>query len=118
MGFFGKVIEGGKWLGNKIAAAGSWLGNKVAPLAMKVAPMVAAFNPALGAAVGSAGLALRGVGAIADAARGAMNGNPVDYNKMRDDAQGIGGNLRIAKQNVVEAYKSVPGWSSRFEKAP
>ena len=116
MGFLGKVIEGGKWLGNKLAAAGSWLGNKIAPVAMRVAPMLGAFNPALGAAVGSAGLALKGIGSIADAARGAINGAPTDYNKMRDDAQGIGGNLRLAKQSVVQAYGDVRNRTSQFEK--
>ena len=117
MGFLGKIVEGGKWLGNKLAAAGSWLGNKIAPVAMRVAPMLGAFNPALGAAVGSAGLALKGIGSIADAARGAINGAPTDYNKMRDDVQGIGGNLRIAKQNVAAAYADVRSRGSRSEKA-
>ena len=116
MGFLGKLEEGGRWLGNKVAAAGSLLGNKLAPVAMRVAPMIGAFNPALGAAVGSAGLALKGIGSIADAARGAINGVPTDYNRMRDDAQGIGGNLRIAEQSVVQAYGDVRNRVSRFEK--
>lgn len=116
MGFLGKVIEGGKWLGNKVIGAGAWLGNKLAPVAMRVAPVLGALNPALGAAVGSAGLALKGIGAIANAARGAMNGAPTDYNKMRDDAQGIGGNLRLAKQSVAQAYGDLRNRASQFEK--
>ena len=85
-----------RYLGEKTANAASWLGHKVGGGLTSISPVVSLFNPVIGAGVASAGLVLKGVGALGDAgkaliARGDTNPWEVwrTINGIRSDAGAV-----------------------------
>ncbi len=59
---FNKLGHGLRWLGENTSTASSWLGGALTA----IIPVVAHFNLAVGAGVASAGMVLKGVGALGD----------------------------------------------------
>jgi hypothetical protein len=64
---FNKLGQGLRWLDEKTSTADSWLGHRVGGALTAVSPAVSHFSPVIGAGVASAGLILKGVGALGDA---------------------------------------------------
>ncbi len=69
---FYKLGHGLRWLGEKTATAASWLRHKMGGALTAIIPAVAHFNPVLGAGVASAGMVMKGVGALRDAGKAIM----------------------------------------------
>ena len=63
-----------RYLGEKTANAASWMGHKVGGGLTAISPAISYFNPALGSGVASAGMVLKGVGALGDAWKAIMRG--------------------------------------------
>jgi len=58
-----------RWLGEKGANSASWLGHKVGGSLAAISPVASLFNLVIGAGVASAGMVLKGVGALGDAGK-------------------------------------------------
>ena len=58
-----------RYLGEKTTNAASWLGHKFGGGITSISPVVSLFNPAITAGVASAGMVLKGVGALGDAGK-------------------------------------------------
>ena len=61
---FNKLGQGLRWLGEKTSTAASWLGHKVGGALTTISPVVSLFNPVIGSGVASAGLVMKGIGAL------------------------------------------------------
>jgi len=57
------------FLGKKMANAASWLGHKVGGGLATISPIASLFIPVIGVGVVSAGMVLKGVGALGDAGK-------------------------------------------------
>ena len=64
---FNKLGQELRWLGKKTFTAASWLGHKVGGTLITISPVVSLFNPVIGSGVASAGLVMKGIGALGDA---------------------------------------------------
>ena len=105
---FNKFGEGLRWLGEKTSTAVSWLGHKVGGALTAISPAVAYFNPAIGAGVASAGMVLKGVGALGDAGKAMMRGG--DFNHPQAIRRTVDG-IRSDAGAVRSAYSAVRGAS-------
>ena len=72
-----------------------------------ISPAVAYFNSAIGAVVASAGMVLRGVGALGDAGKAMMRGGDINPHAIRRTVDGI----RSDAGAVRSAYSAVRGAS-------
>ena len=63
---FNKLGQGLRWLGEKTSTAASWLGHKVGRALNTIIPVVSLFNLGIGSGVASAGLVMKGIGALGD----------------------------------------------------
>jgi len=69
---FNKLGHGLRLLGEKTSNAASWLGHIVGGTLTSISPVISLFNPVIGAGVASAGVVLKGVGALGDAGKALM----------------------------------------------
>jgi hypothetical protein len=69
LAIFNKFGQGLRWLGEKSTTVASWLGHKVGGALTAISPAVAFFNPVFGAGVASAGMAMKGIGALRKAGK-------------------------------------------------
>jgi hypothetical protein len=99
---FNKLGHGLHWLGEKTSNAASWLGHKAGGTLTSISPVIALFNPVISAGVASAGLVLKGVGALGDA-RGEFN--PMEIRGAIDGIRSDAGAVR-------SAYTAVRGAAS------
>ena len=77
-----------------------------------ISPAVAHFNPVLGAGVASAGMVMKGVGALGDAGKAIMRGgdfNPQDVRRTVDGIRNDAGAFR-------SAYSTIRGPGNPFER--
>ena len=71
---FNKLGQGLRWLGEKTSTTASWLGHKVGGAMTAICPAVARFNPTIGDGLASAGMIIKGVGALGNAGKAMMKG--------------------------------------------
>ena len=109
---FNKLGQGLRWLGEKTSTAASWLGHKVGGALTAVSPAVSHFSPAIGAGVASAGLVLKGVGALGDAGKAMLTRGEFQPQEIRRTITGI----RSDAGAVRSAYTSVRGAANPLEK--
>jgi hypothetical protein len=102
---FNKLGQGLRWLGEKTSTAASWLGHKVGGALTAISPAVAHFNPTIGAGMASAGMVLKGVGALGDAGKAMMRGGDFNPHAIRRTVDGI----RSDAGAVRSAYSAVRG---------
>ena len=102
---FNKLGHGLRWLGEKTSNAASWLGHKVGGTLTSISPVISLFNPVIGAGVASAGLVLKGVGALGDAGKAMMRGGDFNPQAIRRTVDGI----RSDAGAVRSAYSAVRG---------
>ena len=77
------------WLGEKTSNAASWLGHKVGVTLTSISPVISLFNPVIGAGFASAGLVLKGVGALGDAGKALMTRGEFNPREIRRTIDGI-----------------------------
>ena len=102
---FDKLGHGLRWLGEKTAMTASWLGHKVGGTLTSISPVISLFNPVIGAGVASAGLVLKGVGALGDAGQALMGRGDINPWEVRRTINGI----RADAGAVRRAYNEVRG---------
>ncbi len=102
---FNKLGQGLRWLGEKTTTAASWLGHKVGGALTAISPAVAHFNPVLGAGVASAGMVMRGVGALGDAEKAIVRGGDFNPQAVRRTVDGIHNDTGA----VQSAYSAIRG---------
>ena len=102
---FNKLGQGIRWLGEKTSTAASWLGHKVGGALTSFSPAVSMYSPAIGAGMASAGMVLRGVGALGDAGKAVMRGGDFNPQAIRRTVDGI----RSDAGAVRSAYSAVRG---------
>ena len=107
-----KIGQHLRFIGEKVAKGASWIGSKVGGALMKAAPVVAAFNPAMGAGVAAAGGVARGVGALGDMALKGLGGGGVDVGGIRNTM----GQIRSDAVAVRDAYRSTRGPGNPLER--
>ncbi len=86
---FNKLGQRLHWLGKKTSTAASWLGHKVGGALTAISPAVSHFNPSIDAGVASAGMVLKGVGALGDAGKAMMRGGDFNPQTIRRTVDGI-----------------------------
>jgi hypothetical protein len=101
-----------RYLGEKTANAASWLGHKVGGGLTATSPAISYFNPALGSGVASAGVVLKGVGALGDAGKAIMRGGDFNPHAIRRTVDGI----RADAGAVRAAYNQVRGAGNPLER--
>ena len=108
-----KLGRGLRWFGEKATTAASWIGSKAGGALVHAAPAIAMFNPALGGMAASAGMALKGVGAIGDMGKALLRGGG-DFNPqaVRRTVDGI----RSDVGNIRSAYAAVRGQGNPLER--
>lgn len=111
---FGKLGQNLRFIGEKLAKGASWIGSKVGGALMKAAPVVAAFNPAMGAGVAAAGGVAKGVGALGDMGLKALGGGGVDGGAIRSTF----GQIKSDALAVRDAYRSTRGPGNPLERPP
>ena len=109
---FNKLGQGLRWLGEKTTTAASWLGHKVGGALAAISPAVAHFNPVLGAWVASAGMVMRGVGALGDAGKAIMRGGDFNPQAVRRTVDGIRNDVGA----VRSAYSAIRGPGNPLER--
>ena len=102
---FNKLGYGLRWLGEKTSNAASWLGHKVGGTLTSISPVISLFNPVIGAGVASAGLILKGVGALGHAGKALMARGEFNPREIRRTIDGI----RSDAGAVRSAYTAVRG---------
>ncbi len=107
-----KLGHGLRWLGEKTTTAARWLGHKVGGALTAISPAVAHFNPFLGAGVASAGMVLRGVGALGDMGGAALRGGGLNPQAVRRTVDGI----RSDAGAVRSAYSAIRGPGNPLER--
>jgi len=98
-----KLGHGLRWLGEKTSNAASWLGHKVGGTLTSISPVISLFNPVIGAGVASAGLVLKGVGALGDAGKAFLargDFNPQAIRRTINGIQNDSGAVRRAYNEV------------------
>ena len=106
---FGKRL---RWLGEKAAAGASWLGNKVGGALVHASPALSMFNPGLGAGVASAGMVLKGVGALGDMGKAVLRGGDINPHAVRRTVN----NIRSDASGVRQAYNAIRGPGNPLER--
>ena len=101
-----------RYLGEKTANAASWLGHKVGGGLAAISPAVAYFNPTIGAGLASAGMVLKGVGAVGDAGKAVMRGGDFNPHAIRRTVDGI----RNDAGAVRSAYNQIRGAGNPLER--
>ena len=109
---FNKLGQGLRWLGEKTSTAASWLGHKVGEALTAISPAVSHVSPAIGAGVASAGMVLKGVGALGDAGKAMMRGGDFNPQAVRRTVDGI----RSDAGAVRSAYTAVRGAGNPLER--
>ena len=94
-----------RYLGEKTANAASWLGHKVGGGLTSISFVVSLFNPVIGAGVASAGMVLKGVGALGDAGKALLARGDFNPQAIRRTVDGI----RSDTAAVRAAYTEVRG---------
>ena len=102
---FNKLGQGLRWLGEKTTSAASWLGHKVGGALTSFSPAVSMYSPSIGAGMASAGMVLKGVGALGDAGKAVMRGGDFNPQAIRRTVDGIRGDAA----GVRSAYSAVRG---------
>ena len=101
-----------RYLGEKIANAASWLGHKVGGGLTAISLAISYFNPVLGGGVASAGMVLKGVGALGDAGKAIMRGGDFNPRAIRRTVDGIRADASV----VRAAYNQVRGATNPLER--
>ena len=101
-----------RYLGEKTANAASWLGHKVGGGLTSISPVVSLFNPVIGAGVASAGMVLKGVGALGDAGKALIARGDINPWEVRRTIDGI----RSDAGAVRAAYNQVRGAGNPLER--
>ncbi len=109
---FNKFGQGLRWIGEKTTTATSWLGHKVGGALTAISPAVAHFNTVLGAGIASAGMVMRGVGALGDAGKAIMRGGDFNSHTIRRNVDGI----RDDTGAVRSAYSAIRGPGNPLER--
>jgi hypothetical protein len=109
---FDKLGRGVRWLGEKTTSAASWLGHKVGGALTAISPAAAYFNPAIGAGLASAGMVMKGVGALGDAGKAIMRGGDFNPQAVRRTVDGI----RSDAGAVRSAYSAIRGPGNPLER--
>ncbi len=102
---FNKLVHGLRWLGEKTSNAASWLGHKVGGTLTYISPVISLYNPVIGTGVASAGLVLKGVGALGDAGKALMTRGEFNPREIRRIIDGIRSDVGA----VRSAYSAVRG---------
>lgn len=105
MGFFTKLGRGLRVIGEKVAHGARVVGNKVGDVLLSAAPVAAAINPELGAAVAGVGGVAKGVGALGAVGEAALSGGKLNVGGARDAANQIRGEA----SRVKSAYREGAG---------
>ena len=92
-------------MGENISTAASWLGYTDDGTLTSINPVIYFFNPAIGAGVESAGLVLKGVGALGDAGKALIARGDFNSHAIRRSIDGI----RSDAGAVQSAYTAVRG---------
>jgi hypothetical protein len=100
-----KLGQGLRWLGEKTSNAASWLGHKAGGALIVINTAVAHFNPTICAGMASAGMILKGVGALGDAGKAMMRGGDFNPQAIRRTVDGI----RYDAGAVRSSYSAVRG---------
>ncbi len=106
-----KLGQGLRWLGEKTYTAASWLGHKLGGALTAISLAVSHFNPSISASVASAGMLLKGVGALGDAGEAMMRGGDFNPQAVRRTVDGI----RNDAGAVRSAYTAVLGAGNPLE---
>ncbi len=101
-----------RYLGEKTANAASWLGHKVGGGFAAISPAVAHFNPTIGAGLAFAGMVLKSVGALGDAAKAVRRGGDFNPQAIWRTVAGIQPDAGA----VRSAYNQVRGAGNPLEK--
>ena len=109
---FNKLGHGLRWLGEKTTTAASWLGHKVGGALTAISPAVSHFNPVLGAGVASAGMVMKGVGALGDAGKAILRGGDFNPQAVRWTVDGI----RSDAGAVRSTYSAIRGPGNPLER--
>ena len=104
-----------RYAGEKLAAGASWLGNKAGGALLSASPVLAAINPALGAAAVSAGGVLKGVGTLGDLGQNALRAGKIDMGMVGQAKSAIGG-IRSDAQAIKAAYQGFRMPQSKIER--
>ena len=91
------------YIGEKMANAASWLGHKVGSGLTSTSPVISLFNHVMGAGVASAGMVLKGVGALGDAGKALIprgNSNPHAIRRTINGIRADAGAVRAANNEV------------------
>lgn len=109
---FNKLGKRLRWLGEKVSGSASWLGNKFGSALVAASPAIAVFNPAAGAGAASAGMALKGVGALGDMGLAALRGGGFNVQAARQTI----GDIRSDAAGVRQAYNALRGPGNPLER--
>jgi hypothetical protein len=107
-----KLGHGLRWLGEKTTTAATWLGHKVGGALTAISPAVAHFNSVLGAGLASAGMDMKGVGALGNAGNAIMRGGDFNPQSIRRTVDGI----RNDAGAVRSAYSAMRGPGDPLER--
>ena len=83
-----------RYLGEKSANAASWLGHNVGGGLTSISPIVSLINLVIGAGVASAGMVLKGVGALGDAGKALIVRGDINLWEIRRTIDGIRSDAR------------------------
>ena len=109
---FNKLGQGLRWLGEKTSTAASWLGHKVGGALTTISPVVSLFNPVIGSGVASAGLVMKGIGALGNAGKAMLTRGEFHPQEIRRTINGIRTNVGA----VRSAYTEVRGPGNPLER--
>jgi hypothetical protein len=84
-----KLGQGLRRLGEKNFTAASWLRHKVGGAQTTISPVVSLFNPVIGPSVASAGLVMKGIGAMGDAGKAMLTRGEFHPQEIRRTINGI-----------------------------
>jgi len=101
-----------RYLGEKTANAALWLGHRVGGGLASISPVISMFNPVIGAGVASAGMVLKGVGALGDAGKAWIARGDFNPQAIRRTIDGI----RSDASAVRAAYNQVRGAGNPLER--
>ncbi len=109
---FNKIGQGLRWLRDKTSTTASWLRHKVGGALTATSPAVAHFSLSICAGVASAGLVMKGVGALGDAGKAMLTRCDFHPQEIRRTINGV----RSDAGAVRSASTTLRGTSNPLEK--
>ena len=109
---FNKLGQGLRWLGENTSTAASWLGHKVGGALTVISPADAHFNPIICTGLASAGMVMKGVGALGDAGKAMMRDGDLNPQAIRRTVDRIRNNAGA----VRSAYMADRGAGNPLER--